>query len=186
MPQIKRSLFAFLFFVSAAILVGISEPHTAHAQTCAYADIINQSDLDLDTAAVCAAAQPWAQDGYKLLIFLTDTPVRNETVWFDLIDGVEASVGLRDLSQTDAFDTNGLAFEAATLADWATSITFGDSLFQHIIGQRYGHQRSQTHRYAAASTQAIRPSALSMRSITATSSQSAGPRRQATRSPRRL
>ncbi|MCO5190322.1 MAG: hypothetical protein M9918_19300 [Anaerolineae bacterium] len=133
MPQIKRSLFAFLFFVSAAILVGISEPQTAHAQTCAYADIINQSDLDLDTAAVCAAAQPWAQDGYKLLIFLTDTPVRNETVWFDLIDGVEASVGLRDLSQTDAFDTNGLAFEAATSADWATSITFGDSLFNTAL-----------------------------------------------------
>lgn len=129
MPYTKRLLFTFLLFFSVTILLGTSAPLTVHAQTCAYADIINDSALDLDTAAICAAAQPWAQDGYKLLIFLTDASVTNETAWFDLIDSVEASVGLRDLSQTDAFNRDGMALEAATSADWATSITLGDSLF---------------------------------------------------------
>ena len=79
-----------------------------------------------DTAAVCAAAQPWAQDGLpNCSFFLTDTPVRMKTVWFDRRcqkHRLDCAI-CRKQTRLTRMDWR---FEAATSADWATSITFGE------------------------------------------------------------
>ncbi len=104
----------------------------ARAQdTCPYATIRIESVQYVDQAAVCEAAKPWADSGYEVLVFLTDTRPDSEDAWFSVLDQVEAQAGLRDLTQGDSFELDGLALEATTATDlpYAVSITYGEDLY---------------------------------------------------------
>ncbi|RLC72583.1 MAG: hypothetical protein DRI52_03310 [Chloroflexi bacterium] len=106
----------------------------AHAQSqpeCHYADIRLDTDQPVDAGAICNAARPWADDGFRVFILLTDYRPESEDDWFAFLDQAEADAGLRDLSQPDSFDKNALALEASTATDlsWAYSVTYGERLF---------------------------------------------------------
>jgi hypothetical protein len=120
----RKLIFGLLLSALFYLVTPLTQP--AYAQSCVFADIVNESAMELDTAAICEAARPWAEDGYALLIYLTDDVPDDEAAWFDQLDRVEASVGMRDLSEIDAFNTNVLALEASTNAEWATALTLGD------------------------------------------------------------
>ena len=99
--------------------------------TCPYATIRIESVQYVDQAAVCEAAKPWAENGYDVLVFLTDTRPENEDIWYALLDRVEAESGFRDLGQTDSFELDGIALEITTATElpYAVSITYGEDLY---------------------------------------------------------
>jgi hypothetical protein len=115
-----------------AVLVGLTAMWTAaRAQAqppCPYADIRLDTEQSVDADAICNAAQPWADDGFRVLIFLTDYRPASEDDWFALLDQAEADAGIRG---PDGFDKNALAFEASTVTDlsWAYSVTYGEQLY---------------------------------------------------------
>jgi hypothetical protein len=95
---------------------------------CPYANIRLDTTQAVDVEAVCDAAQPWAEKGFRVLVFLTDHRPGGEEAWFDFLDQIEVAAGLRDAS---SFDVTGLAFEASTATDlsWAYSVTSGENLY---------------------------------------------------------
>ncbi len=144
----KRWVISFILLVA---LVAVQTVGHVRAQTdCPYAEIRLDTDLEVDTEAICEAAQPWAEAGFRVLILLTDERTSSEDAWFAYLDEAEADAGLRDLSQTDAFDTNGIAFEASTATDqpWGQSVTLGERLFNTpldtdvVIGRIKGQMRN--------------------------------------------
>lgn len=101
----------------------------ARAQsTCPYADVRLDTDQAVDVEAICDVARPWADDGVRIFVFLTDRRPQSEDDWFVLLDQVEAEIGIRG---ADGFDKNALAFEASTATDlsWAYSVTYGELLY---------------------------------------------------------
>ena len=98
---------------------------------CPHAILRFESRQPVDDAVVCEAAQVWAERGYQVLVFLTDTQPNSEADWFDLLDQVEAAAGLRTLSQDDDFERRAIALEVTTATDlpFAVSITYGEALF---------------------------------------------------------
>ncbi|MDY7042495.1 MAG: hypothetical protein SVX38_16710, partial [Chloroflexota bacterium] len=125
----RRLLSALMLFAAAASLgtAVCAQPQPE----CPYADIRLDTGQAVDVDAICEAAQPWADDGFRIFIFLTDQRPESENDWFALLDQTEADAGLRDLSQADSFDKNTLALEASTATDltWAYSVTYGERLF---------------------------------------------------------
>jgi len=118
----------------AALVLTAALGMIAYAQAqppCLYADIRLDTELSVDTQAICEAARPWADEGFRVFIFLTDYHPTSEKDWFALLDKVEAEAGIYDPSQSDGFDKNALALEASTATDlsWAYSLTFGERLF---------------------------------------------------------
>jgi len=95
---------------------------------CPHADIILDTDQTVDGDAICDAARPWADEGIRILIFLTDYRPTSEDDWFALLDQVETEAGVRS---PDGFDKNVLALEASTASDlsWAYSVTYGELLY---------------------------------------------------------
>jgi DNA repair exonuclease SbcCD ATPase subunit len=133
------------------LLVAVRTVGHVRAQTdCPYAEFRLDTDLEVDTEAICEAAQPWAEAGFRVLILLTDERTSSQDAWFAYLDEAEADAGLRDLSQADAFDTNGIAFEASTATDqpWGQSVTLGERLFDTpldtdvVIGRIKGQMRN--------------------------------------------
>ncbi|MCP4423514.1 MAG: hypothetical protein GY803_03385, partial [Chloroflexi bacterium] len=124
----KRHILIFTFLLFA--VSGWSWPVQAQSP-CAHVSFRLDTAVSIDKHAICEAAQPWADDGYRIFIFLTDDSPASENDWFTLLDLVEAEVGLRDLSQADSFSHNGLAIEASTasVAPWSPTITYGTWLF---------------------------------------------------------
>ena len=107
-------------------------PTPALAQAdCPYAILRIESVQNVDRAAVCAAAEPWAEAGYEVLVFLTDVRPDSEDAWFNLLDSVEAEAGLRDLTQTDSFERSAIALEVTTATDlpYSVSLTYGETLY---------------------------------------------------------
>ncbi|TVP68734.1 MAG: hypothetical protein EA342_04775 [Leptolyngbya sp. LCM1.Bin17] len=98
---------------------------------CPHAILRLEGRQPVDDAAVCEAAQVWADRGYQVLVFLTDTQPHSEADWFDLLDQVEAAAGLRTLSQDDDFERRAIALEVTTATDlpFAVSVTYGEALF---------------------------------------------------------
>ncbi|MEM6423683.1 MAG: hypothetical protein AAF728_00750 [Cyanobacteria bacterium P01_D01_bin.128] len=102
----------------------------AMAQSCPHATIRVESTQTVDQAALCSAAQPWAAEGYEVLIFLTDVQPASEDAWYNLLDSIEAEAGLRDLTQTDSFNTDAIAFAATTApVSYNVAITVGESFY---------------------------------------------------------
>ncbi|MEL6384674.1 MAG: hypothetical protein AAFQ89_19885 [Cyanobacteria bacterium J06626_18] len=62
---------------------------------------------------------------------MTDTRPESEDAWFSVLDQVEAESGLRDFTQGDSFEFDGIALEATTATDlsYAVSITYGEDLY---------------------------------------------------------
>ncbi len=112
------------------LLVILIVPWTAsRAQPpCPHTDIRLDTDQAIDVDALCDAARPWADEGIRILIFLTDHRPESEDDWFALLDQVEQEIGVLD---SEGFDKNVLAFEASTASDlgWAYSVTYGELLY---------------------------------------------------------
>lgn len=108
----------------------------AQAQTaCNHVDfLVESTSADLDRQAVCDAAQPWAETGTRIFIYLTDAPAANEAEWFAQLDQVETAQGYRS---GDIFEKNILAFEATTAsnAGWAVTLTYGELLYDTALDQ---------------------------------------------------
>jgi hypothetical protein len=105
----------------------------AQAQArCPYADIRLDTDWPLDADAICNAARPWADDGFRVFIFLTDYRATSEAEWFAFLDQAEADASIRG---PGGFDKNALAFEASTATDlsWAYSVTYGEQLYGSVL-----------------------------------------------------
>ncbi len=131
----KISVRLAVFAVALAVL-GTGRMGLAQGATdCPYADIVVESTQALDRDAVCQAARPWSEDGYRVLVYLTDYRPASEADWFAHVDQAEAAAGLRDLSQPDSFAKDGLAFEAGTATNlsWAYSLTFGERLYDTAL-----------------------------------------------------
>ncbi len=116
---------------AAALAIVLAVRLVVAQSTCPYAEFRLDTEVDVDVDAICQAAKPWSDKGFRVFVFLTDRKTANEDEWFALLDQVEADAGLRDLNQEDGFAKNALAFEAATdpAQGWACSITYGESLF---------------------------------------------------------
>ncbi len=106
-------------------------PAQAQAPSCPYATLRFESILAVDANRVCKAAAPWSEKGFRVLVYLTDARDPTETAWFKRIDRVEADAGLRDLSQADFYDRNGLTLAASTdtTLPWGFNITYGETLY---------------------------------------------------------
>ncbi|MFQ3583429.1 MAG: hypothetical protein SNJ85_00640 [Cyanobacteriota bacterium] len=106
---------------------------SAQAQTssCPYANLRFESVLAVDANRICEAAAPWSEKGFRVLVYLTDARDLTENAWFERIDRVEAEAGLRDLSQADFYDRNGLTLAASTdtTLPWGFNITYGETLY---------------------------------------------------------
>ena len=102
---------------------------------CPHADIRLDTEQVVDVDAICNTAQPWAEDGFRVFILLTDFRAQSEEQWFEFLDQAEAEAGQRDLSQPDGFEKNALAFEASTATDlaWGYNVTFGERLFDSAL-----------------------------------------------------
>ncbi|WP_244353471.1 hypothetical protein, partial [Thermostichus vulcanus] len=119
-----------------ALLVGLSllfATGSAQAQTpfCPHASLRFESILAVDANRICEAAAPWSERGFRVLVYLTDARDPTENAWFERIDRVEAEAGLRDLSQADFYDRNGLTLAASTdtTLPWGFNITYGETLY---------------------------------------------------------
>ena len=106
------------------------------AQTnCPYATLVFETTMLVDAEAICQAAKPWADEGNRVLVLLTDFQPASEEAWFEYLNQAEAQAGFRDASQSDHFARNGVALEFSTSnAAWAQSITVGDSFFESDLG----------------------------------------------------
>ena len=106
-------------------------PVQAQGVTCPYATLRLESRLAVDAKQVCEAAAPWAAKGFRVLVYLTDDRDPSEQAWFARLDRVEAEAGLRDLSQVDFYDRNGLTVAASTdtFPPWGFNITYGETLY---------------------------------------------------------
>lgn len=119
-----------------AIFIAINLPFQTYGQSaCAYATLVFDTTMPVDADAICQAAKPWADDGNRVLVLLTDFRPENEDAWFDFLDQAEAQAGFRDSSVSDSFARNGVALEFSTSdTAWAQSITVGDALFDSDLG----------------------------------------------------
>jgi hypothetical protein len=126
--SLKRSSNKTLAGLLALAVLAWVVPSVQAQPACPYADIQLDTEQSVDVEAVCEAAQPWADDGIRPFIFLTDHRPANEDAWFEFLDQVEIKAGIRG---QDGFDRNALAFEASTASDlsWAYSITYGELLY---------------------------------------------------------
>jgi hypothetical protein len=122
-----------LWLTAVSLLLLAVSTRTIQAQSpCAHVDFRLDTTLPLDQAAVCAAAQPWADQDLRVFVYLTDVNPTGEDAWYDLLDQVEAAAGLRDLSQADGFNRSTIAFEASATSNaaWAHTVTIGKALFE--------------------------------------------------------
>ncbi len=117
-------------------------PHSASAQQCTSADIVLDTMLEVDTSAICQAAEPLADAGYIILIYLTDFEPVNEDSWFAHLDEVEIDTGFREASTGDFF-LNGYALESSVLSseEWAHSVTLGEALIGTALDTDSGTAR---------------------------------------------
>lgn len=120
-----------ILVVLGLMLVPHGSPIAQAQATCPHATLRLESSQPVDQAAVCEAARVWADQGYGVLVFLTDTRPNSEDDWFDLLDQVEAAAGLRDLSQGDYFESRAIALGITTATDlpYAVIFTYGEALF---------------------------------------------------------
>ena len=117
--------------VTLAMVVAFLTSISVFAQpACPYADIRLDSAQAVDVGAVCDAARPWADDGFRVFVLLTDYRPGSKDEWFDYLDQAEIEVGIRGAD--DYYDPNALAFEASTATDlmWAYSVTYGENLYE--------------------------------------------------------
>ena len=114
-----------------ALIVAATVTRVQAQPTCPYADIRLDTGQAVDVEAICETARPWADDGFQVVVLLTDYRATSEDDWFAFLDQAEAEAGIRDLSQPDAFDKNGIAFEASTATDlaWGYNVTIGEWLY---------------------------------------------------------
>lgn len=135
-----------LLFLISVLLGATTIVRSAAAQSaCSHVRFRLDTELEVNETAVCNAAEPWSDQGYTLFIFLTDLTPDDTDAWYTLLDRVEADAGLRDLNQADSFQPGVLALEASTTgADWATTITYGERLFNTAIDSDEAAGRIQT------------------------------------------
>ncbi|MEN9230628.1 MAG: hypothetical protein Q6L68_06955, partial [Thermostichus sp. DG02_5_bins_236] len=121
-------LMALLVVLSLMFATG---PAQAQAPSCPYASLRFESVLAVDSNRICEAAAPWAERGFRVLVYLTDARDPTENAWFERIDRVEGEAGLRDLSQADFYDRRGLTLAASTdtTLPWGFNITYGEALY---------------------------------------------------------
>ncbi|MCA9978061.1 MAG: hypothetical protein KC413_20010, partial [Anaerolineales bacterium] len=119
-----------LLFLSLAWLI---RPVQAQS-SCSHVDFRLDTTLAVDQTAVCQAAQPWADEGVRIFVYLTDTPSANEDEWFSQLDQIETAEGYRNGT---IFEKNVLAFEATTAsnAGWSTTLTYGELLYDTPLDQ---------------------------------------------------
>ncbi|MEZ4641490.1 MAG: hypothetical protein R3E31_01915 [Chloroflexota bacterium] len=119
-----------LLFLSLAWLI---RPVQAQS-SCSHVDFRLDTTLAVDQTAVCQAAQPWADEGVRIFVYLTDTPSANEDEWFSQLDQIETAEGYRNGT---VFEKNVLAFEATTAsnAGWSTTLTYGELLYDTPLDQ---------------------------------------------------
>ena len=125
-----RTIVSFFAWLLALGLI-FSLTLTATAQTeCPYAVIRLEITPPPDTNAICTAARPLSEAGYRVFVLLTDRTFNSEAEWFAYLDQVEAEAGLRDPRVEDGFARNAIALEVTTQnAPWNVVITYGERLF---------------------------------------------------------
>ncbi len=128
MKQTTTRWWLLLLLVALVLPVGM-----VNAQSCNYATIIDDSALDLDVSAVCDAARPLANEGYDVLVYLTDFTSNNENDIFAKLDQAEIDAGLRN--QSFQFADNGLAFEGLPNAGY---VTFSDKMNGSALDNNVG------------------------------------------------
>lgn len=97
---------------------------------CPYATIRIEMETRPNTNAICTAARPLSDAGYRVFVLITDRTFASEAEWFAFLDTAEAEAGLRDPSVEDGFARNGVALEVTTQnAPWNVVITYGERLF---------------------------------------------------------
>ncbi len=99
----------------------------AFAQTCSTADIVLDTTQTVDIDAICDAAEPLADAGYIVLVYLTDFEPADEDSWYERLDEIEIETGFREAA-TGGFFINGYALESSVVSseEWAHTLTLGD------------------------------------------------------------
>lgn len=129
-----RWLYIGLLLITSLFLSPWAIPAQAQAQTCPYATLRLDSSQAVNFSNICQAAQPWFEQGYQVLVYLTDAQPATEDEWYSLLDQVETEAGLRDLSLPDSFQKNGLALAAQARAPkHEVSVTYGETLYETPI-----------------------------------------------------
>ncbi|MBX2865248.1 MAG: hypothetical protein KTR27_16990 [Leptolyngbyaceae cyanobacterium MAG.088] len=106
----------------------------SQAQDCPYATLRLEISQSVNSDNICQAAKPWADEGYQVLVFLTDAQPASQDDWYALLDQVEADAGLRNLSLLDSFKRNGLSLAAQTKTTKnEVSVTYGEILYDTPI-----------------------------------------------------
>ncbi|HEX6387707.1 MAG TPA: hypothetical protein VF177_23810 [Anaerolineae bacterium] len=128
----------YLFLMLSVFLASWLLALPVRAQSpCPHVDFRLDATLAVDQEAICEAAEPWAEEGIHIFIYLTDESFASETDWFDHLSQIEVEVGIADPGQEDGFDRSTLAFEASTTSNalWAYTLTYGERLFGTELDQ---------------------------------------------------
>ena len=150
----SHRLWLNISFLLAILATAGAIKHVQAQSICPYADINLDTDQTVDVEAICEAAQPWAEEGFQVIILLTDYRAPSEEDWFTFLDQAESEAGVRSLSQSDSFNNDALAFEASTASDlpWGCNVTFGERLFNSALDtdEAIGKIKGQMRNHIAA------------------------------------
>lgn len=128
--------YALLLLVLAVSLIPTKAGYAQTTQ-CDNGTLIEvEGRYPLDTDALCAAAQPWTEEGIQVVIYITDFRPETEEDWYDHLDAMEVDLGLISADRTvDNFTPNVFAIEATTGANrnFGTTVTFGSELYDTPI-----------------------------------------------------
>ncbi|NJL85314.1 MAG: hypothetical protein HC886_04020 [Leptolyngbyaceae cyanobacterium SM1_1_3] len=115
--------------VLAIALLNLGHLSHTQAQTCPYAQIRVEAAVTIDHNAVCAAAQPWFQAGFQVLVYLSDRRPASAQSWSALLRLVEAETQLRTATQ-NSLNPDAIAFAITLAADlpYSATITYGAQL----------------------------------------------------------
>ncbi len=122
------SLFGLSLPLAIAALPAIAP---ARAQfVCPHARLRLETEQPVDAEAICAAAEPWAEQGIEVLVFLTDTSADSEDEWFALLDEVEIAAGILAPDQPDLGKANAFGVLASTDTGrpWGLNFSIGANL----------------------------------------------------------
>ncbi len=117
--------------VTLLSLVALGTVGSIYGQSsCPYARIRLDTDISVDTHAVCAAARPWAEEGTDVFILLTDERPAGEDAWSAYLSRAEEVAGIRHPGVTAPLQANAIVFEATTTVDdlWGYNVAYGEKL----------------------------------------------------------
>jgi hypothetical protein len=119
-----------LVVITCFILVWAAPRPAAAQATCAGLTVRDDTSATLDDDALCAAAEPWIEQGVQVYVFVTDEDPSSEDAWFAIRDEVEGGWGIYNPAN-QTFARSALAVELTTVTShpWGQDIAFGERLF---------------------------------------------------------